>query len=139
MTKVLATGTFDILHPGHLHYLRESRRHGSHLTVIIAREEMLEHKDTLLIPGSQRREMVEALEPVDEAVLGSRDSIFEPLHEIQPDIVALGHDQRYDASELERDLSERGLDAEVVRVERRPEKDDEILSSSAIIEKARER
>ncbi|MFB6282607.1 MAG: adenylyltransferase/cytidyltransferase family protein [Halobacteria archaeon] len=139
MTKVLATGTFDVLHPGHLHYLSSSKEEGDHLTVIIAREEMLEHKDNLLIPEEQRREMVEALEPVDEAVLGSRESIFEPLYDIEPDVVTLGHDQQYGVDELEEDLRERGLNAEVVRIEKRPESGDEILSSSSIIEKAKQR
>ena len=31
MTRVVATGTFDLLHPGHLYYLEESRRLGDEL------------------------------------------------------------------------------------------------------------
>ena len=27
-TRVVAQGTFDLLHPGHLHYLREAGDHG---------------------------------------------------------------------------------------------------------------
>jgi FAD synthetase len=55
MTKVLATGTFDILHPGHLRYLRESAEHGDELVVIVARESMVNHKNPPVVPEEQRR------------------------------------------------------------------------------------
>ncbi|MDZ7688137.1 MAG: adenylyltransferase/cytidyltransferase family protein [Halobacteriales archaeon] len=133
MKKVLATGTFDILHPGHLHYLRESAKHGDELVVIVARESMVSHKNPPVVPEEQRREMVGALKPVDTAVLGSEESIFEPLKEIQPDVVTLGHDQHYDEDDLRDELHERGFDADVVRVSGREESEDEILSSSRIL------
>lgn len=132
--KVLATGTFDLLHPGHLHYLLEARGLGDELVVIVARNSMIDHKPKPVVPEEQRRLMVEALDPVDEAVLGSEESIFEPLHDIQPDVVALGHDQHHDPAELEEELAERGLPAEVERVGRR-EVEDEVLSTSALIRK----
>lgn len=132
--KVLATGTFDILHPGHLHYLRGARELGDELVVIVARNSMIDHKPKPVVPEEQRRVMVEALEPVDRAVLGSEESIFEPLYDLEPDVVALGHDQHYDDAELEDELRERGIDAEVERVDRR-EVDGEVASTSALIEK----
>lgn len=135
MTKVLATGTFDILHPGHLHYLRESAEHGDELVVIVARESMVNHKNPPVVPEEQRREMVAALEPVDTAILGSEKSIFEPLHDIRPDVVTLGHDQHYDEDDLREELRERGFDADVVRVSGRDQRDDEILSTSSILER----
>jgi FAD synthetase len=139
VTKVLATGTFDLLHPGHVHYLRESAAEGDELVVIVARESMVSHKNPPVVPEEQRREMVDALEPVDKAVLGSEDSIFEPLHEIRPDVVTLGHDQHYDEDDLRDELRERGFGADVVRVSGREESDDEILSTSRIVEKVVER
>ncbi len=135
MTKVLATGTFDILHPGHVHYLAESAALGDQLVVIVARESMVDHKNPPVVPEEQRREMVEALEVVDSAVLGSESSIFEPLREIRPDVVTLGHDQHYDEDELHDELRERGFEADVVRVSGRDEGDEEILSTSRIIER----
>lgn len=132
--KVLATGTFDLLHPGHVHYLGSARDLGDELVVIVARNSMIDHKPKPVVPEEQRRVMVEALEPVDSAVLGSEESIFEPLHDIRPDAVALGHDQHYDEDELERELRERGIDAEVERVGRR-EVEGEVASTSALLEK----
>lgn len=138
MKKVLATGTFDILHPGHLHYLRESAAEGDELVVIVARESMVSHKTPPVVPEKQRREMVAALKPVDRAVLGSEESIFEPLKEIRPDVVTLGHDQHYDEDDLREELRERGFEADVVRVSGREEGEDEILSTSSIVEKVLE-
>lgn len=135
MKKVLATGTFDLLHPGHVHYLRESAAQGDELVVIVARESMVSHKNPPVLPEGQRREMVGSLKPVDRAVLGSEDSIFEPLHDIRPDVVTLGHDQHYDEDDLRDELRERGFDADVVRVSGREETEDEILSTSSIVER----
>jgi len=139
VTKVLATGTFDLLHPGHVHYLRESAAEGDELVVIVARESMVDHKNPPVVPEEQRREMVGALGVVDKAVLGSEDSIFEPLRRIRPDIITLGHDQHYDEDDLRDELRDRGFEADVVRVSGRDETDEEILSTSRIVERVVER
>ncbi|XGI83772.1 adenylyltransferase/cytidyltransferase family protein [Halorutilales archaeon Cl-col2-1] len=133
-TRVLATGTFDLLHPGHLHYLSESRELGDELHVIVARESMIDHKEPPVVPGRQRRDMVEALDPVDTAVLGSEDSIFDPLEDLDPDVITLGYDQYYSEEELEEELEDRGFEIEVVRVGKREERDYEILSTTSIID-----
>ncbi|MDI6888229.1 MAG: FAD synthase [Methanocellales archaeon] len=117
MTKVLATGTFEILHPGHLTYLQKAKELGDELIVIVARDKMIKHKRKPLIPEKQRLEMVRALKIVDKAILGSEKDIFEPLQEIEPDIITLGYDQRFDEETLMKELRKRGLMAEVVRIE----------------------
>ena len=90
MVRVLATGTFDLLHPGHLLYLSEARSLGDELYVIVARESMIKHKQRPIVPEEQRLAMVKALRVVDKAMLGSEKDIFEPLCEIRPDIIVLG-------------------------------------------------
>ncbi len=134
--KVLATGTFDILHPGHLYYLRKSSKLGDELVVIIARDEMIEHKNSPVVHEKQRRDMISGLKPVDKAVLGSEESIFEPLHDIQPDIITLGHDQRIDEDDLLDELRDRGFSSEVVRIDRKEPAQYEILSTRSIFKKA---
>ena len=42
--RVVATGTFDLLHPGHLYYLEESKKLGDELWVIVARDANVRHK-----------------------------------------------------------------------------------------------
>lgn len=117
MTKVLATGTFEILHPGHLMYLKKAKELGDELIVIVARDSMIKHKRKPIIPEKQRLKMVQALKIVDRAILGSEKDIFEPVQKIKPDIIALGHDQRFDEDALTEELRKRGLMAEVVRIE----------------------
>ncbi|MBN2110876.1 MAG: FAD synthase [Methanosarcinaceae archaeon] len=116
MVRILATGTFDLLHPGHIFYLSKARELGDELYVIVARASMIRHKPKPVIPDGQRLKMVNSLAVVDKAVLGSESDIFEPIREIEPDIIALGFDQMFDTQQLEKELRERGLPARVVRV-----------------------
>ncbi len=136
MTRVVAQGTFDILHPGHVHYLREARSMGDRLDVILARSTNVTHKQSPVVPGPQRVAMVDALDPVDDARLGNPDDIFVPIEELDPDIIVLGHDQHHDEAGIEAALAERGIDCAVERAsERHREFDGELLSTGDIIDR----
>lgn len=116
MVRVLATGTFDILHPGHILFLSRARELGDELYVIVARESMIRHKPKPVIPDEQRLKMVSELKVVDRAVLGSESNMFEPVMAIKPDIIALGYDQTFDVLKLEKELRERDINARIVRI-----------------------
>lgn len=114
---VLATGVFDILHPGHLYYLTEAKKLGDRLVVVVARDETaMRLKRQPVVPEHLRLEMVCALKPVDEAVLGDRDDFYRVVKAIRPDIIALGHDQRHDPERIAAELRSRGIRSEVVRL-----------------------
>lgn len=116
MRKVVATGTFDILHPGHLYYLEESRLYGDELHVIVARDVNVRHKPRPVIPEAQRLKMVAALKPVDFARLGDPVDIFRPINEIRPAVITLGFNQHFDEGKLRTELEKRDLTAEIVRI-----------------------
>ncbi|MDK2973709.1 MAG: synthetase [Methanofollis sp.] len=116
MTRVVATGTFDLLHPGHLFYLEESKKLGDELHVIVARDANVRHKPRPVVPEDQRLAMVAALKPVDHARLGDSTDIFTPIREIDPDVITLGFNQFFREDDLRRALRERGLRAGVVRI-----------------------
>jgi len=116
LIRVLATGTFDILHPGHLLFLEEAKKYGSELWVIVACNVMIKHKPKPLLPEAQRLEMVRALKVVDHAMLGDEHDMFKPLENIKPDIIALGYDQFFDVKELEEKIRSRGIQAKVIRI-----------------------
>jgi FAD synthetase len=116
LTRILATGTFDILHPGHVYFLTQARALGDELFVIVARDSNITHKPKPIVPEEQRLEMVSAIGAVDKAILGSEKDMFEPLKGIRPDIIALGYDQHFDIELLEKELTKRGLTAKVVRI-----------------------
>jgi FAD synthetase len=135
MRRVVAQGTFDLLHPGHLHYLEAARSMGDELHVIIARSENVTHKAKPVVPDRQRREMVAALKVVDEARLGHTEDFFVPIRDIDPDVIVLGYDQHHDEATVAGMLEEEGIDCEVARASPRdPRDDDEILSTGRIIE-----
>jgi FAD synthetase len=117
LTRVLATGTFDLLHPGHVYFLTQARALGDELFVIVARDSNVTHKPKPIIPEEQRLKMVSALRMVDKAFLGSEKDMFEPLKKIRPDIITLGYDQNFDINFLEKELTKRGLPAKVVRIQ----------------------
>jgi len=136
LKTVVATGTFDLLHPGHLYYLEESRRLGDELYVIIARDANVRHKPRPVIPEDQRMKMVGALKPVDHAVLGDLHDMFRPIREIQPAIITIGFNQHFDEAKLVADLRSRGIGSEVVRIDQYP--GDSCSSTSRIIRKVLE-
>jgi len=116
--RVVATGTFDILHPGHLYYLAESKKLGDELWVIVARDANVKFKPRPIIPEEQRRAMIAALKPVDHAVLGDPTDMFRPIVEIRPDIITLGFNQYFNEEKLKNQLAERNLPAQVARIGR---------------------
>lgn len=134
--RVVAQGTFDILHPGHLHYLREAADLGREAHVIIARRENVTHKEPPVLPDEQRREMVGALDPVTEAHLGHLDDIFVPIERIDPDCILLGHDQHHDVDGIRGALEARGLDCDVRRATGREKRfEGELLSTGHIVDR----
>ncbi|MFB6281759.1 MAG: adenylyltransferase/cytidyltransferase family protein [Haloferacaceae archaeon] len=134
--RVVAQGTFDLLHPGHVHYLEEAASLGDRLTVIVARRENVTHKPGPVLPGRQRREMVGALGAVDAARLGHPEDIFVPIEELRPDCIVLGHDQHHDPDAIRAALADRDIDCDVRRASARDRRhESELLSTGAIVER----
>ncbi len=134
MVTVVATGVFDILHPGHLEFLQEAKKLGDRLVVVVASDEMVRKKKrTPITPEKQRLRMVSSLKGVDKAILGDREDLFVPILKIKPDIIVLGKDQDFDERNLEEELKKNGLNTKVVRIKKFWE--GELNSSKKIIEK----
>ena len=96
-TRVLCCGTFDILHPGHLYFLRQASELGDKLYVVIARDENV-NKIKGKYPFYKeivRMKKVKELDYVDDVRLGYPGLNFlKVVKEINPDIIALGYDQK---------------------------------------------
>ncbi|MWV64162.1 adenylyltransferase/cytidyltransferase family protein [Halorubrum sp. JWXQ-INN 858] len=135
MRRVVAQGTFDLLHPGHVHYLEDAARHGDELHAIVARRENVTHKPKPILANRQRRDMVAALAVVDEAHVGHPEDIFAPIERIDPDVIVLGYDQHHETSDIEAALAERGLECQVERATAREPRDDEVLSTGDIVDR----
>jgi len=130
----MATGVFDIIHLGHLHYLEESKKLGDELVVVIATDTTVrKRKHEPITPQNMRLELVASLKPVDRAILG-KDSgdIFEIVKEVRPDVITIGYDQPFVESDLEKELEKRGLKVRVVRM---PHLDHDLDGTRKIIKK----
>lgn len=115
--RVMTTGVFDLLHPGHIAMLEEAARLGDELVVVIARDESAtKEKHAPITPEEHRRRMVEALKPVSRAVLGHRGDYYRIVEELRPDVIALGYDQKYDVADVEAKCAARGVRLRVVRL-----------------------
>jgi FAD synthetase len=117
MVKVMATGTFDLLHMGHVYYLKEAKKLGDKLVVVVARDSTVRKlKHEPITPEEMRLNIIKELRIVDEAVLGHEDDMYATVKEIKPDIIALGYDQVHDEKKIEQELKKRKLVARVVRL-----------------------
>ena len=133
MARVMASGVFDLLHIGHLYYLEEARKYGDELIVVVACDETVRRrKHEPIMPAEERRRLVEALKPVDKAVIGYEDDFLKIVEEIKPDVIALGYDQHFEG--LEEMLKERGIEAKIVRCGKY---DGDLNKTRKIIEKIR--
>lgn len=96
MKTVIAFGTFDILHPGHVKFLKAAQRLGGRLTVVVTRDERVrsEKGRAPVMNEQERLALVSSLKPVDRAVLGDRVGEWRILNSLYPDIIAVGYDQR---------------------------------------------
>lgn len=133
MVRVMASGVFDILHPGHLHFLEEARKLGDELYVVVATDNTVrKRKHEPITPQDMRLKMIAALRTVDLAVLGHDGDMFRIVEEIKPDIIALGFDQAYAEEELQGELAKRGLNIKIIRM---PQLDHDLTGSRKIMQK----
>jgi len=136
---VLASGTFDLLHLGHVRFLEEAKKAGgkdAELVVIVARDSTVKARKGKkpVMPEDQRRALVESLKVVDEAILGLEDfSIDNVIEKIKPDVIAVGHDQDGIEKEVLKAIEKEKFAIEVAKIGRFGKR--ELDSSSKIVRK----
>jgi len=114
----MAQGTFDILHPGHLHYLEKSADHGDELVVVVARDSRVSDKKDIHFSEDERKTMLNSLEAVDKAILGSEGDIYETVKAVDPDVITLGYDQNHDEDQVKKMAEDAtGHTVDVVRID----------------------
>jgi len=139
---VIASGTFDLLHLGHVKYLEEAKSIGgenSRLIVIVAKDHTVKRMKGRkpVMPEGQRKILVEALKVVDSALLGYEDlDIIRIIEKVKPDIIALGHDQNDIEMKVLEAVEKIPKNIKIVRIAKYGE--DELNSSSKIKKKISE-
>ena len=95
----LANGCFDLLHVGHIRYLRAAKQLGGRLIVAVNSDESvrtLKGEGRPLMPAEERAEILAALEDVDVVVIFPERDVRALVREIRPDIQAKGTDYTAD-------------------------------------------
>ena len=119
---IVCSGTFDILHNGHIKYLKAAKalRENLELVVIVARDinsARIKGKETIN-NEKIRLQKIKALDFVDKAVLGFKDKsmVIDRVVSLKPNILALGHDQWAKEDWLKEEFAKRNFNVEIVRM-----------------------
>ena len=93
---VFTNGVFDLMHPGHVRYLRESRQLGDVLIVGVNSDRsaraLEKGPDRPLNPDLERAEVVAALASVDAVVIFDEDTPHTIVEALRPDVLVKGAD-----------------------------------------------
>jgi rfaE bifunctional protein nucleotidyltransferase chain/domain len=99
-TVVFTNGVFDLLHPGHLRYLRAARQMGDALIVGVNGDASVRANKgdgRPLIPAEERAELLAALDCVDRVVVFHEETPLATIDALQPDVLVKGADWAEDA------------------------------------------
>jgi len=134
-TIVFTNGVFDVLHPGHVRYLRDARALGDVLIVGVNSDRSArglgKAPDRPINPEHERAEILAALASVDAVVVFDEDTPHAIITALQPDVLVKGADWGADAI-VGRDVVEaRG--GKVVRIALAPG-----YSTTAIVDRIRQ-
>jgi len=132
---VFTNGCFDLLHPGHLHYLEKARKMGDILVVGINSDESIRRikgSKRPLTPESDRLQMLAALECVSFVTVFNEPDPLNLILKIKPDVLVKGGDWSVDRIIGKDKVEERG--GKVVSISLTPG-----YSTTALIERIVER
>jgi rfaE bifunctional protein nucleotidyltransferase chain/domain len=91
---VFTNGCFDLLHVGHVRYLREARRLGDILVVAVNSDSSTASlkPGRPIVPEAERAEVLAALESVSFVVIFHQDTPYEVIKTLRPDVLVKGGD-----------------------------------------------
>ena len=108
---------FDLLHPGHIRYLQDARRHGDILIVAVNSDSSvraIKGPDRPVNPEHERAEVLAALACVDAVVIFAEDDPQRIIDRLQPDVLVKGSDWKAEAIVGRETVESRG--GRVVRI-----------------------
>ena len=92
---VFTNGVFDLLHPGHIRYLRAARAEGDVLIVGLNSDRSvraIKGPSRPITPEHERAEILSALTFVDAVAIFDEDTPAEIIRLVQPDVLVKGAD-----------------------------------------------
>jgi D-beta-D-heptose 7-phosphate kinase/D-beta-D-heptose 1-phosphate adenosyltransferase len=94
-TVVFTNGVFDLLHPGHVRYLRDARALGDALIVAVNSDRSvraIKGPDRPVNAEQERAEVLLGIASVDAVVIFDEDTPYAVIRAIQPDVLVKGAD-----------------------------------------------
>ena len=111
---VMAFGAFDGVHTGHMHYLKQAKKLGNYLIVVIARDKAeWKFPRSFNLNEQERKKLIEMIGIADNVILGSTRDALERILELRPDIAAITPYHIIDRNGLEAELKEKGVKTKV--------------------------
>lgn len=113
----MAFGTFDILHQGHINFLRQAKKYGD-LIVVIARDRTVKQAKGKPPDNAEKQRLraVKAAGLADKIILGSLTDKYAAIKKYRPDIIALGYDQKFFVDRLKDELKKLKLNTKIIRL-----------------------
>lgn len=111
LKKIILFGTFDLFHAGHKNFLKQARRYGDYIILVVARDRTT-HKLKGRRPSQnekQRQSIIRQSGLAEKVILGNLTDKYGAIKKYRPDIVCLGYDQVYFIDELRQALDRFGL------------------------------
>lgn len=117
MKKVLAFGTFDILHKGHIYFLKSAKSFGE-LTVVVSRDKTVKKIKNKRPVNDEKKRLnnIRKLNIAKRVILGYINNKYKVIQKIKPDIISLGYDQKHFVDDLKKELKKLKLKTKVVRL-----------------------
>ncbi len=124
MKKVMVFGVFDLLHPGHISFLKQAKKLGNFLVVSVARDVNVKKikKKLPIFDEKKRLANLKRIKLANKIVLGALKDPWPHIQKEKPDVIALGYDQgnyvrlQVAGDRLQDELQKRKLKTRVVRL-----------------------
>jgi len=93
LNVIFTNGCFDIIHPGHIDYLKKSRELGDKLVVGLNSDESMKRiKRESFHNEKDRKIVLEAIRYVDEVIIFEEDTPLELIKKVRPWMITKGGD-----------------------------------------------
>ena len=89
--KVLVGGCFNKIHSGHIYFLKEAKKLGDKLIVVLANDK--NNKKPYALPAKERKRLLRSLNIADKILIGYFEDKIKIVKKVKPNIIALGYDQ----------------------------------------------
>ncbi|KKP68258.1 MAG: FAD synthase [Candidatus Moranbacteria bacterium GW2011_GWE1_35_17] len=112
-------GTFDIFHNGHIDFLKQAKKYGNYLIVIVARDKTVKKVkgEATCNKEKNRTKTIQKSGLADKIVLGGLRDKYAVIKKYKPAIICLGYDQKFFIDNLKSELNKIGLEkTEIIRL-----------------------